>query len=154
MQIKKQDDKELLLISRESKAILADHLQLGELKITNNGEYEVGGILAHCLAPNICLLQVEGITIAYLDFTRGEVSDSRLEQLSSADVAIYKVSADSAAKAASSVSGVDPRVVVAFDGEGLDLFFRRAGLSPVETTSLRLAAAGLPPTERIAYVIK
>ena len=39
MQIKKQDDKELLLISRESKAILADHLQLGELKITNNRQY-------------------------------------------------------------------------------------------------------------------
>lgn len=145
---------QLELTSKDSKAVLGEKLQLGDLKVPNNGEYEVGGILAHCISKNACLLLIESIAIAYMDFSQGPVSDQALEQLTAADVAIYKVSTESGVKAAASVSAVDPRLVIAFDGEGLPGFFKQAGLTPNEVSSLRLAGANLPQTEREAYIIK
>jgi L-ascorbate metabolism protein UlaG (beta-lactamase superfamily) len=153
------------------------HNQLSAVKgdpyiIQGPGEYEVGGVFITAIETNgtkrrsneprnmLCLIDIEGVTIAHLGAMKRMPTQTQVEALGPVHVALVPVGgadALSAAKAAEVINLLEPSIVIpmAYHVEGTKMtldplakFLKEMGLSDVEPQdSLKVTSISSLPDE-------
>lgn len=132
---------------------IGDKITLGELEITDPGEYEVGGVQLEII-DGIIELYAEGITVGHIRKAK-VMTDDELESLNGINILLIGVGGKDFAetKTALEVVGqIDPAVVIPM-GENLEEFIKEEQVKSDPKDEFKISKAELPQDSRQVVVL-
>lgn len=133
---------------------IGDKISLGDLEISEPGEYEVGGVQTEVI-DGIIEIYTEGLIIGHIKKAK-TLSDEELEKLSSINVLLIGVGGNefSENKTASEViNQIDPSIVIPMHSGDLGEFAKEEGASVEGKEEIKITKADLPEEGRRVVVL-
>ncbi len=90
MQITARTPNSFEIKAKDGTVLINDHIQIGDFKITDPGEYEVSGIMAE-VNNTVTRLYTEDMTLAVMRSPKTKLSEEQLEELGALQVLFFPI---------------------------------------------------------------
>jgi hypothetical protein len=134
---------------------LGKNLSLGDLVITEPGEYESGGIQIEVI-DGIVEVFAEQISIGHIKKTKS-LSDHDLEKLNNIEILLIGVGGGQFCETKSAIeiiSQIEPNLVIPMHDNNLEEFAKEEGVSTQGVDNFKINKSELPQEERQIIILK
>jgi L-ascorbate metabolism protein UlaG (beta-lactamase superfamily) len=140
-------DDSLLIKCKEGTITTNGSIKINDFDISENGEYEVGGIIAESV-EGIYTFQSEDINLTFIKRNKA-LSASELEIVKDTDILFVPISEIMDAKTALEVANqIEPRILIPFHYKSIEEFSKIEGIDPEFMDTLKITKNQLPEEER------
>lgn len=147
--------KENFTIKTKNKLVkIGSEIALGELKISNPGEYESGGVQMEVIDGMIEIFS-ERMMVAW--FKKAKVlTDTELEKLNGIDILLIGIGGGAfteTKQALEVINQIDPKVVIPMYEKDLDSFLKEEGIKTEGIDQFKFTPNDLPSEERKVVIL-
>jgi hypothetical protein len=154
MNITWQGGQNFTLKSKGTNVVLGDTMKLGDLEITEPGEYEVGGVQFDW-TDGIIQVYLEGMNVGHIK--KGKLlSDEEMEQLNGINILLIGVGGESFTEtktALSLISQIDPGIVIPMYTGKIEEFAKEEGASGEPQDEFKIIKNELPQEARQVVIL-
>jgi L-ascorbate metabolism protein UlaG (beta-lactamase superfamily) len=134
--------------------LLGEKVKLGDLEISEPGEYEVGGVELDWI-DGITQVYLEGMNVGHIK--KGKLlADDEMEKLNGIDILLIGVGGQEFSETKTAlelISQIEPSIVVPMHNGNLDEFIKEEGGNPEGQDELKIVKADLQADARKVVVL-